>query len=48
MSYSILMRIENALERLDVIQSKDHLLLLLVGGDKSTQARDLARAIRLA
>jgi len=29
-------------------QRGDHLLLLLVGGDKSTQARDIARAIRLS
>ena len=29
-------------------QRGDHLLLLLVGGDKSTQARDRARAIRLS
>lgn len=29
-------------------QRGDQLLLLLVGGDKSTQAKDIARAIRLA
>lgn len=29
-------------------QRGDRLLLLLVGGDKSTQAKDIARAIRLA
>ena len=29
-------------------QRGDHLLLLLVGGDKSTQSKDIARAIRLA
>jgi putative addiction module killer protein len=29
-------------------QRGDRLLLLLAGGDKSTQARDIARAIRLA
>ena len=29
-------------------QRGDRLLLLLAGGDKSTQAKDIARAIRLA
>lgn len=29
-------------------QRGEHLLLLLVGGDKSTQPKDIARAIRLA
>jgi putative addiction module killer protein len=29
-------------------QRGDQLLLLLVGGDKSTQAKDIARAIRLS
>lgn len=29
-------------------QRGDHFLLLLIGGDKSTQTRDIARAIRLA
>ena len=29
-------------------QRGDHLLLLLIGGDKSTQADDIAHAIRLA
>lgn len=29
-------------------QRGDQLLLLLAGGDKSTQAKDIARAIRLA
>lgn len=29
-------------------QHGDHFLLLLIGGDKSTQAKDIARAIRLA
>lgn len=29
-------------------QRGDRLLLLLVGGDKSTQSRDIAKAIRLA
>jgi len=29
-------------------QRGEHLLLLLIGGDKATQAKDIARAIRLA
>jgi putative addiction module killer protein len=29
-------------------QRGNHFLLLLIGGDKSTQAKDIARAIRLA
>ena len=29
-------------------QRGDHLLLLLVGGDKSTQGKDISRAIRLS
>ena len=29
-------------------QRGDRLLLLLIGGDKATQAKDIARAIRLA
>jgi len=29
-------------------QRRGHFILLLVGGDKSTQSRDIAKAIRLA
>lgn len=34
--------------RVDYTQRGDRLLLLLVGGDKSTQSQDIAKAIRLA
>jgi len=34
--------------RVYYMQRGDHFLLLLIGGDKSTQAKDIARAIRLA
>ena len=34
--------------RVYYMQRGDRLLLLLIGGDKSTQAKDIARSIRLA